>query len=572
MENPQFLIINTHRQHQPYRNPTGDWLGIHYIAAFLNENGIRAMAFAGYAHEVPELLDEFLPLQSLAAIGFSCDYENRGEVAEFCRRVRSVSRIPIVIGGPQAAFLEPEFVRETGAAALVCGEGEVTTLELMMRILIGDNDFSAVRGIRFLKDGKLVATPPRPLIRNLDALPFPNAKFALGSLFRPTLASFLTGRGCPYSCSFCYEGGNTGGVRWRSVENVIREISAVLEERPDIHYLMFTDDTFTVDQERVKAFCVQLQRLREKYSFTWFCEGHVSTIYGNKDLLRMMIDAGLSCLQIGIESGDDEVLRAYNKHITAAMIESVVKDAYDSGLEQLWGNIILGGALETPERIRKNIEFCRRLYALAPGMINMDVVHFWPLPGTRITTAPEKFGMKILDPDSLSSAMDFPVVEYPDLSVQQLCEARTSFMRALEKAAFDLIPAIPPERVRNLMTKHNHTSNFSVWLRVIIQTEEYSKFFSLLNCGAAVLSSRISEKHWRATHPMRTGHPERFTPDGRLIVHDRELSAGETKILCLASGKMNWEELLGKSGLPEEDYKTLLRKLESECLLTFSKY
>ena len=54
-----YLIINAHRQVKTYRNPTGDWLGIHYIAAFLNENGFSALAFAGYAHEVPQLLEKY---------------------------------------------------------------------------------------------------------------------------------------------------------------------------------------------------------------------------------------------------------------------------------------------------------------------------------------------------------------------------------------------------------------------------------------------------------------------------------------------------------------------------------
>ena len=445
MNNPQVLIINTQRQHQPYRNPTGDWLGIHYIAAFLNENGIRTMAFAGYAHEVPALLDQYLSMKSLIAIGFSCDYENQTEVVTFCRRIQSVSRIPIVIGGPQAAFLDAVFIRKTGASVVICGEGEVTTLEVVLQILTGKPDFSSIRGIKFLQNDKMVVTPPRPLIQNLDALPFPNAKFALGSLFRPTLASFLTGRGCPYSCSFCYEGGNTRGVRWRSVENVIQEISQVLEERPDIHYLMFTDDTFTVDSERVKAFCTELKHLREKYSFSWFCEGHVRTLYGKSDLLKLMIDAGMTCLQIGIESGHDDVLEAYNKKITTRMIESVVKDAFDAGLEQLWGNIILGGAFETPERIQKNLDFCEHLYEMAPGMINMDVVYFWPLPGTRITSHPADYGMKILDIDSKTSSMDFPVVEYPDISIQQFCGHRYDFVKQLERTVAPLL-----SKVKNL--------------------------------------------------------------------------------------------------------------------------
>lgn len=571
MKTPEFLIINTHRQNKPYRNPTGDWLGIHYIAAFLNENGIKTLAFAGYAHEVPQLLEDYLNSRELKAIGFSCDYENQSEVITFCNRVRRQSNIPIIVGGPQAAFLDEDFFCQTDVAAVVCGEGELTTLDLL-NSLFYNRKLNEVSGIKFMEGGHLITTPPRPLITNLDALPFPDSKYALGTLFRPTIASFLTGRGCPYSCSFCYEGGNTKGVRWRSVDNVCREINQVLEKRPDIHYIMFTDDTFTVDEKRVRDFCKKLKNLRRKFDFNWFCEGHVQTLYGKKDLLHEMIDAGLSCLQIGIESGDDEVLKAYNKNITAVMIEHFVQDAYDAGLEQLWGNIILGGALETPERIRNNMDFCRRLYEKAPGMINMDVVYFWPLPGTKITMNPEKFGMKILDIASKTSTMDYPVVEYSGISVKDFCEYRRDFIDLLETTAKQLLASISIERCKNIVKQQNRSGNFSIWQRLLLQNDTYVKFFSLLNCGAAVLSSEVSEKMLKTTHPMRTVALEYFDSEGRLIVDKRICTKEETLILCSASGKLNWVELQKSQNFSEKRFKEILLSLESKRLLTFSKY
>lgn len=589
MEDIEFLIINTHRQHKTYKNPTGDWLGIHYIASFLNENGINTLAFAGYAHEVPIILEKYiLQSKTLKAVGFSCDYENINEIARFSQRVKTYDKnLQVIVGGPQALFLDKQFFEISQVDFIVYGEGELTCLELLQylsNVNIDNNykyDYNKLKNIKGIKyinknsNSELVTTLPRPTIQNLDALPFPNSKYALGSLFRPTLASFLTGRGCPFQCAFCYEGSNTNGIRWRSVKNVIKEIKQVLDERPDIHYIMFTDDTFTINENRIKEFCKELKILRTEYDFTWFCEGHVKTLHNKPYLLAEMINAGLSCLQIGIESGCDEVLKAYNKNITTKMITDLVKSAYELGLEQLWGNIILGGALETRERIQKNLRFCQHLYELAPGMINMDVVYFWPLPGTKITTNPNEYGMKILDKNSDYSLMDFPVVEYENISRTDFCNIRTDFINTLENTAKKLVPKIPIKNVFRMIRNKNKSSNFAIWLRVILEVEEYAKFFTLLQVGATVLLADVSLGYLKTTHPMRTGHPSKFSEQGELIlinIDNQILSLDETKLLCLASGKLDYLTLLERSNFSEEKFLSLLKQLENKRLLTFSKY
>lgn len=569
-----YLIINAHRQVKTYRNPTGDWLGIHYIAAFLNENGFSALAFAGYAHEVPQLLEKYAGKNNIRAIGFSCDYENQFMVKYFSRFVKEKWGYPVIIGGPQALFLDEPFLVESKADVIIYGEGELSSLKVLHALLDGFGSLRDIKGIKYLEKGKLIVNEPHPLISNLDALPFPNPKYALGNLFRPNLASFLTGRGCPFSCSFCYEGSSTRGIRWRSVENVITEVRQVLSQRHDIHYIMFVDDTFTVDESRVHRFCEELSKLREKFHFSWFCEGHVRTLYQRKELLREMVNAGMFCLQIGIESGDNDVLSAYNKQITTDMIEDVVKNAFEVGLEQMWGNIILGGAMETAERIEKNISFCKHLFDLAPGMLNMDVVYFWPLPGTRITTNPSEYGMKILDLDSMSSNLDFPVVEYPGIGIQDFCNYRSKFMRELKQHAISLVSEIPIERAKKLLFQINNATNFSIWKRIIAEEEAFLKFFYLLAEGASALSCNIPEAEIKEMHPMRTGAPELFTKDDRVVICNSILSKEETLIFCSASGKRNTEELYQtlSDHFSWDDFLRIMKSLEKKRLFTFSRY
>jgi radical SAM superfamily enzyme YgiQ (UPF0313 family) len=569
-----FLIINAHRQSQAYRNPTGDWLGIHNLAAFLNENGIRTLAFAGYAHEVVPLLEERLAQDGVRAVGFSCDYENQEEVIRFSNIVRKRWGLPVVVGGPQAIVLEAEFLQRSGAVALVRGEGELTTLELLCSLLDDSMPLASVKGIGYLDGEQFVKTMERPLIRNLDALPFPSPKHALGTLFRPNTAAFLTGRGCPFSCAFCYEGGNSKGVRWRTVDNVMAEVRQVLEERPDIQYIQFTDDTFTVDLGRVREFCRQLRQLRAQRDFCWFCEGHVSVLARDPAILREMVASGMSCLQIGIESGCDEVLEAYNKKTTTAMIEKVVAAAYEAGVGQLWGNIILGGALETQDRIQRSVDFCCHLLEMAPGMVNLDIVYFWPLPGTAITTNPQLYGMRILDPQSMNAVMDFPVVEFEGISVQDFCNIRREGMVTLRAKMRELLPKVSADRMFRLQAECTACRINSLWLQEMRSTEECHKFYSWLACGATALSTAISEAEFPSCYPLRTAHPRHFE-DGYLVTPWGRLDAARTAVICQSSGKLDVNavyERCQKHFHSFADYKNSLLSLEQDRLLTFSQH
>ena len=566
-----YLILYIQRQVQPYRNATGDWLGIHYLAAFLNENGISTRSFGGYAHEVPELLEDIIYSQDVKVIGLSCDYENVGLVEYFCKYIHSRWNLPVIVGGPQAFALDAGFFQRSGALLAICGEGELTSLEVL-NALLDDFEWKYIPGIIFEENGHLIRTQPRELIQNLDALPFPNPKYALGTLFRPNIASFLTGRGCPFSCAFCYEGGNTKGVRWRSVENVILEVEQVLQNRPDLHYILFTDDTFTVNAERVRKFCTELKKLLLKYDFTWFCEGHVATLRPYPGLITEMVDAGMSTLQIGIESGHNDILQLYNKHITTTDIEEVVKECYSSGLQELWGNIILGGAMESPERIEDNIKFSEHLFELGPGMMNMDAVYFWPLPGTAITTMPGKYGMKIIDPQSLTSNCDWPVVEYPLLGQEEFCERRAEFMTRIAKKVYELLHTMHPARIWKLLRRNCSSSNFSIWLEIIMGNEHLKKFFCLTECGAAHLLEDFPESQRGQCHPLRTLSPEHFTKQHCLIAAGKPLTLEETRLFRWASGKVTLSEAASQAGLSLETALNLYQGLQQRRLVVFSEY
>ena len=151
-----------------------------------------------------------------------------------------------------------------------------------------------VKGIVFLDgENREVVTPSRAPIEDLNALPCPSA----GLLIRPKTQrnlAVISARGCPYRCTFCFEGGNTKQLRVRSVDNVMSEIWLRLDESPDVNYLWFADDTFTLDHDRTASFCTQLGELRKQRDFVWFCEGHARVLSKHPELIHLMVDSGMA--------------------------------------------------------------------------------------------------------------------------------------------------------------------------------------------------------------------------------------------------------------------------------------
>lgn len=272
-------------------------------------------------------------------------YENMTENLFLSRYIKDRYKIPVIIGDPQATALDEKFFRESKCDAVVRYEGELTMLELMNFFLEDVGALENIHGISYLTPDGIVKNPERNLIRNLDALPFIDEDFYLIPRDFYRGLSLMTGRGCPFHCAFCHEGSHTRAVRFRSVENILAEIDQYLEKwRGDDLTILFTDDTFTLDPKRVKQICDGLSECLEKHKFRWFCEGHVHTMFKQPEMIQDLARGGCYRIQLGIEAGTDRVLHAYGKHSTAEETLEVERLCRDAGIEQIFGNIILGGA------------------------------------------------------------------------------------------------------------------------------------------------------------------------------------------------------------------------------------
>jgi len=232
-------------------------LGLGYLAAILEQDGhevnIEDCQCLGTTSAV---LADILTKKSPDIVGISATTPTFGSSIFAASMVKQ--QLPdavVVIGGAQVCAL-PEVTMSYDCFDVgVWGEGELTMLELAAHI--GSNGLThldRVKGVVFKHDGSVVQTERRPLIRDLDQLPFP-ARHLLPPLSKyhpaPTSyrrlpnATIMTSRGCAGAqCAFCDRSGMGFGVRFRTVESVFNEI----EELINVHGaedIKFFDDTFT---------------------------------------------------------------------------------------------------------------------------------------------------------------------------------------------------------------------------------------------------------------------------------------------------------------------------------------
>ena len=329
VNNPGILLIVPPTRTYTQRMP----LGLMYISSYLSSKGeendildfkgiSRDSAYKKIKNKIIEIKPKF--------IGITCLVSEIEAVKDFCKFIKENSKESIVIiGGPYPSICPQHFVdKNIPFDCLVIGEGEVTFYELISA-LQNNKNIDDVKGIAYVKSGKLKITQPRELIQDLDSLPFPAYdKVDMDYYCRPNvwsirpvyLSSFwmFTSRGCPYNCKFCVAHTIFGRkVRFMSPERVVEHIEYIIKKYR-IDALYFGDESFTVSKKRVYEILNLLKKKKIKILFG--CQTRVNLL--DEDLLRFMKKNGCIQIDLGIESGSDKMLKVMNKQTD---VKSIVK-------------------------------------------------------------------------------------------------------------------------------------------------------------------------------------------------------------------------------------------------------
>ncbi|MEN1760516.1 radical SAM protein [Anoxynatronum sibiricum] len=403
-------------------------IGLMSLAETLACKGIDVAVFSGELLKGLAFLKE-TGCNTETVVGLYCDYENQSAVERFSRVIKDEFGAVVLVGGPQTVGLDESFLRESQADGVFRGEGEHSLYAAVKALEKGcRQQWETITGMcSFNKAGIYYDNGIYPPINDLDALPLITGKIKSVQHQGINHMAVISGRGCPFNCSFCYEGANSQNVRRRSVPNVMKEIRCRLKENPRVKYIFFCDDTFTLDKERVRSFCEHLKELRKEHDFVWFADAHVNVVVKHPEMVKMMVEAGLVRMQIGIESCHQPIIDVYNKNVTREGFFRVIEICQAAGLPQLVGNIIIGGALETRETLQETFDTVEEMLKAGPGMMEVVSTFYMPYPETAMSKNPEKFGLIVKDEKAITSVGDYPVVATETLSVEEICAARNAF-------------------------------------------------------------------------------------------------------------------------------------------------
>jgi len=255
---------------------------------------------------------------------------------------------------------------------------------------------------------------------DLDQLPFPDwsvfdtRKFIHYPFFgTKQVYPVLTSRGCPFSCSYYCPYPTRSGkrVRYRSVENVMRELS-YLKEHFLAEAVFFRDPIFTLNRKRTVRLCNEI--IKSKMKFSWACETHPTCL--DKELVDLMYHAGARAMIVGIESRNHEVIKQIRRKDTdEKFLKDIVSYCENKGITLLAG-YIFGNPSDTIESINSTID-----YAIELNTSCAQFVISTPYPGTKYFKSLEN---SLITRDWSKYDTYTLVFKHPNLTYNQLEELK----------------------------------------------------------------------------------------------------------------------------------------------------
>ena len=344
-------------------------MGLYSVGAVLKENHYDVEILDWHEiNRTPEKVREALAEKKPDVIGLSVLHGNRWGAIEIAREAKRFDpKTKIVFGGIGATFLWDHLLTHFPEVdVVVLGEGEWTFLNLVKHFEKSqDQGVAEIRGIAYRKQGIPSKTAEPDRIQDLDTLPVPAKHF--------TYPHVSSSRGCAWNCAFCGSPQFWGRkVRWRSPERFVQELELLY--RNGVTFFYFSDDTFTLNPERVIEICKRI--IEKNLTMAWYAISRVDQV--DEEMLCWMRRAGCIQISYGVESGSEKIRKALGKPVKTERI----KQAFD--LTTRYGILsrayfIYGAPGETWKTIQETIEFMDEIKPLNAIFYILDV-----FPGTKL--------------------------------------------------------------------------------------------------------------------------------------------------------------------------------------------
>jgi radical SAM superfamily enzyme YgiQ (UPF0313 family) len=371
-----------------------EYPGIGYLSAILRRHGHSTRVII---EESPNKVLKHLLPGDIAA--FSVTTGMHHWALDVASHIKKNLGLMIIFGGPHPTYF-PEMIEKEPVDIICMGEGEYALLDLANALDRG-SDITKIPNLWVKAGGTIHKNPLRPLVDDLDALPFQDRQIYYDSypmLKKSASKVFMAGRGCPFECSFCFNeklknmySGLGRYVRLRSPSNVIDEIRSVIKNYP-LKTIFFNDDIFTMDREWLKQF---LPLYKDSVGLPFCIQARVNTL--NADSVKLLKEAGCRSVSFAIESGDENIRKGLlGKNITDREITEAAALLKKYGIAFATYNMI-GIPDETVEDAFKTVDMNIEIGTDYPRCSFLT-----PYPGTRIAAYARKMGYLEAPADSIA--------------------------------------------------------------------------------------------------------------------------------------------------------------------------
>jgi anaerobic magnesium-protoporphyrin IX monomethyl ester cyclase len=414
--------------------------GVRTLSAFLKQHGheCRCVFLPGGVEKykygsrdgyryAARIVDQVLDLcrgYDLIAMSFMSNYLDRA--SQLALALREGVRVPLVVGGIHPTVLPKPCLE---FADIVCiGEGEEALLELVQRMEAGCG-YADVRNLWLRQDGQIVRNPVRPLIEDLDRLPYydfgpdehfvfnnvtqniepitkellrksfplePNVEGSFSDSYRRTLSyKTMTTRGCPHHCTFCaekalsdmYRSLGQHYLRKRSIPHIMGELEWARRELPFIESIFLFDDTFLVRPVS------EIRELARAYKASIGLPLHIqaSPTTITEEKIEVLVDAGLAFVEMGIQSTSDHGRQLYRRTVpTERILEAArILRRFTPRINPPCYHVILDNPWETTGDVLETLDSVLRL----PSPFWLKRASLVCFPGTELYTRAEQDGI-----------------------------------------------------------------------------------------------------------------------------------------------------------------------------------
>ena len=397
-------------------------LGLMYVASVLEQHGhnVKIIDFS-----VDNSTNFGSTIRESDIFGISFTSQQFHEARQLINHVRRVSqKIKIVMGGPHATIFEKKVFHEIPSVDYVAvGEGEYTALDIANGI-----HPEQVKGLIWKDEGgNICVNRPRPMIKNLDELPFP-ARHLVPMKKYSYKGAILTSRGCPFRCIYCLKkAGRT--YRTHSPDYVISEMKEMMEKF-NIREFHICDDNFLSNPKRVNEIADRILARNWKCSLNLWGGSRVDLIAKNEPLIAKLAEAGLRKTGLGLESIVQEVLDAAKKDITREEVEEAI-----AILRKYDVSFFIFLMIGLPNDKYENVEITKK-WIVKNKVKEFGVSLATPYPKTELWEYVNNYGRWLVQPNRTQKDFSYhtvtkvyPMWDTPDFPAEQRMKALVELFR-----------------------------------------------------------------------------------------------------------------------------------------------